>query len=371
MEAMPVQDMTYHYALVYSQTLPVAVFYFQEFDYKLADMNANVEVDKLNGAKSMFDKLKGSIASGFKNINIRLLIGGNAYISGEYGFETIPTFPKDNFAAMLNNVVNKVISTKKSGKKIFGVLVKDFDQENQKVQEDIVSQGYFKFTVDPNMTIKIPKGLQSFDDYMELFSSKYRVRAKSYQKKFKGVVSEVFSLEQIVKHYDAIQKLYHNVEEKAGFNLLKVPEQYFIELKKNLDEAFQFRAYFYEGQMVGFAASFGWKNTLEANFVGLDYEYNQSLAIYQNMLYDFVNQAISSGYDILNLGRTALEIKSTVGAEPDLMGLFVKSANPIYNRIVAPIFGNLKQTEWIQRRPFREEKNEEVVGSEVKTSAQL
>jgi hypothetical protein len=103
-----------------------------------------------------------------------------------------------------------------------------------------------------------------------------------------------------------------------------------------------------------------WQSKLEAHFVGLDYEYNTSKGLYQNMLYDFIRQAIEAKSDTLYLGRTALEIKSTVGAEPDLMSLYVKSANPIYQRIVGPIFGNLKQTDWIQRRPFKDALSEEI-----------
>jgi hypothetical protein len=191
------------------------------------------------------------------------------------------------------------------------------------------------------------------EQFIELFSSKYRVRVRSCEKKFKGVESRLFSLEEIVKHYSAIKNLYNNVEEKAGFNLLKVPENYFIELKKNLEESFLFRAYFLEDKMVGFSTSLIWHDMMEANFVGLDYEYNQTYGLYQNMLYDFLKQALNSKIKVLSFGRTALEIKSTLGAVPNHMTLLVKSPNALFNRLIPSIFSNLKQTEWIQRRPFK------------------
>ncbi len=352
-EAMPTQNMAFHYCIVYQQTLPVAVFYFQEFDFNLADMNANVETDKLKESMSMFEKLKSSVASGFKNVQLRLLVAGNCYVSGDYGFQLVPEFPKENFGLVLDNAIQKITQANRDGKKIQGILVKDFSETQSNLSQSLQQKNYFPFHVDPTMVLQIPEGISTMEQFIELFSSKYRVRVRSCEKKFKGVESRLFSLEEIVKHYSSIKNLYNNVEEKAGFNLLKVPENYFIELKKNLEDAFQFRAYFLEDKMVGFSTSLIWHEMLEANFVGLDYEYNQTYGLYQNMLYDFLKQALEAKTKTINFGRTALEIKSTLGAVPDNMTLLVKSPNALFNRLIPSIFSNLKQSEWIQRRPFK------------------
>ncbi|MFT5053265.1 MAG: hypothetical protein ACI9FU_000093 [Granulosicoccus sp.] len=63
--------------------------------------------------------------------------------------------------------------------------------------------------------------------------------------------------------------------------------------------------------------------------------------------------AISSPVD---LARTAMEIKSTVGAEPEMHMLMVKSTNSITNSILRPFIKNIKQVDWIQRRPFKFQK---------------
>lgn len=352
-EAMPTQNMAFHYCIVYHQTLPVGVFYFQEFDFSLADMNANVETSRLNGSVNLFDKLKNSVSSGFKNVQLRLLVAGNCYISGDYGFCLLPDFPELNFSLVLDTAIQKIIQSKKDGKKIQGILVKDFSETQSEFTSGLKEKSYFPFQVDPNMVLTIPEGIKTLEEFVELFSSKYRVRVRSCEKKFKGVESRYFNLEDIVKHYEQIKKLYQNVEEKAGFNLLKVPETYFIELKKNLEDAFLFRAYFIEDKLVGFSSAFVWNTKMEAHFVGLDYEYNQPFGLYQNMLYDFLKQALDAQSKVLYLGRTALEIKSTLGAVPDQMTLLAKSPNALFNRLVPPIFSNLKQTDWIQRRPFK------------------
>jgi hypothetical protein len=58
-----------------------------------------------------------------------------------------------------------------------------------------------------------------------------------------------------------------------------------------------------------------WKHSY-AGFVGLDYDYNRDCALYQNILYRILDDAIKEGASSVDLARTAMEIKSTMGAEP-------------------------------------------------------
>jgi len=352
-ESMPSQNMTYHYCIAYQHTLPVAVFFFQEFDFKLADMEANVETDKLADAKPLFDKVKSSVLSGFKNVQLRLLIAGNSYITGDYGFHLGQNFPMENFGLVMENIIQKITNTKRDGKYIQGVLIKDFSKEHTGFIKSLEQKKYFPFQVDPTMILQIPDGITTMEKYIELFSSKYRVRVRSCEKKFIGVSSRLLDMEEMKSSHSIIQQLYKNVEENAGFNLLKVPENYFLELKKNLGDAFQFRAYFLNEKMVGFSTSLLWQNMLESNFVGLDYEFNQTHGLYQNMLYDYLKQAMEANIKTIHFGRTALEIKSTIGAIPEHMTLLVKSPNSVFNRLIPRIFSNLKQSEWVQRKPFK------------------
>ena len=68
--------------------------------------------------------------------------------------------------------------------------------------------------------------------------------------------------------------------------------------------------------MVGFSTSFVNGDVLEANYVGLNYEFNHDKAIYQRLLYDFVEMAINLKSKELHLGRTSETIKSQIGAVP-------------------------------------------------------
>jgi hypothetical protein len=76
--------------------------------------------------------------------------------------------------------------------------------------------------------------------------------------------------------------------------------------------------------------------------------------LYLNILYKLVQQAIYLKVYKLQFGRTAMEIKSSVGALPQHMFLFVKHVCPIRNFLVHTAVKNLsKNPEWTIRIPFK------------------
>jgi hypothetical protein len=70
-------------------------------------------------------------------------------------------------------------------------------------------------------------------------------------------------------------------------------------------------------------------------------------------LYDFVDEAIQAGCTELRLGRTAEEIKSTIGAMPVNMTLYLNHGNILKNALLKPILCQIKPTEYPHRFPFK------------------
>src|SRR5215210_4222729 len=59
MEIKPARNMSFHYALVYNDIVPVAVLYFQEFDFLLANISRNVNVARIENILNGLKKLAG------------------------------------------------------------------------------------------------------------------------------------------------------------------------------------------------------------------------------------------------------------------------------------------------------------------------
>jgi hypothetical protein len=96
-------------------------------------------------------------------------------------------------------------------------------------------------------------------------------------------------------------------------------------------------------------------NSIEAHYIGLNYEVNEQMELYQNILYDFVELAIINKNDHVNLGRTAAEIKTTIGAKAHDLICYIQPQNTVSKLIVKPFIEFLSPKDWIPRNPFKEE----------------
>lgn len=64
--------------------------------------------------------------------------------------------------------------------------------------------------------------------------------------------------------------------------------------------------------------------------------------LYLNMLYDMIAYSINKGFKEVVFARTALEIKSSVGAKPAEMFGFIQHSNSLINRKIDAIFDYLE-----------------------------
>ena len=76
--------------------------------------------------------------------------------------------------------------------------------------------------------------------------------------------------------------------------------------------------------------------------------------LYLNMLYNMTEFGIEHNFKKIIFGRTALEIKSSIGAEPVYMSGFILHTNSFLNKYIGKIFQKLEPNlEWNQRHPFK------------------
>jgi len=74
-----------------------------------------------------------------------------------------------------------------------------------------------------------------------------------------------------------------------------------------------------------------------------------------NILMDLVKDGINQRAKSVYYFRTALEIKSSVGAEPHDMTCYFKHTRPLLNKLVPYLFNSfVPQQSWKQRHPFKD-----------------
>lgn len=121
-----------------------------------------------------------------------------------------------------------------------------------------------------------------------------------------------------------------------------------------MGEQFQLHAYFLGDTLVAFRTLIYNYDELDAHFLGVDDAYNREHQVYLNILYDLVNDAIEAKAHRLDFARTALEIKSSVGALPEEMICFFKHRNSLSSKLIQLVFDSFNpKEEWQPRSPFK------------------
>lgn len=82
---------------------------------------------------------------------------------------------------------------------------------------------------------------------------------------------------------------------------------------------------------------------------------NQREKVYTNILLNLIEQGIEHKISTIDFGRTALEIKSSVGAEEEKLFCYITHRSKLYNKFISKLLDFLKPEEpWIKRNPFKE-----------------
>lgn len=285
---------------------------------------------------------------------VRVLLCGSALGSGEFGFHYDETQIEPQAAfSLLTRMMDRIKREEQQQGRPIGVMaIRDFGPDHQGHAKALPEAGYSPLVAEPAMVVPLDPSWTSMNDYMGAMSAKYRKRVKDARKYGKGLIKSQLNAEQIEANSGRIKELFDNVIGQAGFRLTNLEPTTFVQMKRELPEAFHFTAYHLEEKMVGFTVLYTMGEESEAHLVGIDYEYNIPTRLYQNMLYDFIECSMEHGCKCVHMGRTALEIKSTVGAEPVDLAFYVRHSHPLYNSLIRPALSLIPETEWTQRRPF-------------------
>lgn len=287
-----------------------------------------------------------------KQLSKDVMILGNNMLTGQNGFYFNTSKISTEKAITLLKEASKGVSNVLGKTSL--VIYKDYQKSFLKNFDKEKFKSFYRFSVQPNMILNIKPDWKSFEDYSNDLSKKYRARLKSAKKKIDGIQKIELDIKSIKKYQNEMNILYQNVAENAPFNTFFLTENHFESMKQNLKDNFKVFGYFFNEKLIGFYTLILNNNDIDTYFLGYDKEIQKEKKIYLNMLFDMTEFGISNQFKRIVFGRTALEIKSTVGAEPvEIFGL-IKHNNKAINPFMEKIFTSLNpKKEWIQRKPFK------------------
>lgn len=286
----------------------------------------------------------------FWNEHIKILFCGNVFLSGEHGIRSADRVSKDEIMTQIGTALDAVAANTKP---LHAIFIKDFKKESLKNTRKFLNFGYSEINVEPNMIVQLDPKWKTFEDYKNILKSKYRVKANKADSSSSNLDTRLFTEHDFETYKEELQALYQNTITNASFNAQILNLNTYIHLRATLKDDFIVKAYFLEDKLVGFLTALVNKNTLDAHFIGIDYQLNKSHAIYPRILNDYVRLGIEKQVSSINLGRTASEIKTTIGASPLQLSCYIKHKNPFLNSLVKPFFRRIKIKEFKQHSPFK------------------
>jgi hypothetical protein len=342
-----VHEMAFRYLVFYNEnSVPVAIAAVQFLTF----------VDKEYQEREQLCMVRNQIKNHLvDSTGVKVMTCGSPFSCGENGFLYDNEISEKEAYKNLSKALIQLQKNEKNTLNSSVILLKDFWPSSDSASKILKSDSFREFMIDVNMVMKIDATWKSREDYLQSMVTKFRTKAKSALKKSEQVKKINFQEADIVGYQKEIDALYLAVVEKSDFTFGSLNAETFVCLKRNLKDKFLIQGYFINDQMVGFSSAFICDGVMDANYVGIDYTLNKEYAIYQRMLYDYVSLAIETNCTELRFGRTAEEIKSTVGALPVNMKLFARHRNSVKNSLLKPIVNSISPSSFEQRYPFKAE----------------
>ena len=291
----------------------------------------------------------------FRNFCSNVLVLGNNFFTGQNAFVFDINADKTALLSTLKNAAIQLkTQLKNQGNPVHITSIKDFTSDEIKYFDKQVFADFTSFVVQPNMIFSIDKKWKNEQDYIADLSKKYRDQYKRSHKKAEQITKTKLDLEAIKSLQKIINKLYFYVAKNAPFNTFFLAENHFENLKENLHDNFLFYGYFINNELVGFNTLIKNGSKMETYFLGYDEQVQRDKMLYLNMLYDMIGYSIKKQFSQIIFARTALEIKSSVGAKPLEMTAFMRHENKFINKFM-PFFIRYFEPKvaWQQRNPFK------------------
>lgn len=210
-------------------------------------------------------------------------------------------------------------------------------------------------TAEPFMVLELDSAWKTFEDYLGAMKTKYRTRAKR-------AMTLSAHCEQCActdwPDADWLEWAGELLGKTLADKVVALPEDLrdlLATFKRVYGSDFHVLGYRSHGKWVGFITALHEGDTLFALHMGFEPEFAREAQFYQRSMMDVVALGIELGVKRVNMGRTATEIKSTLGAEP-VENSYVFMANCRWMRWLVQAYVRWfhRLPKYELRSPFRE-----------------
>jgi predicted N-acyltransferase len=342
-------DISLHFALFRRKGEVCGAAVFQLTGFEAPDIRQNMAEEK-----PLLQWITRRMTSGTQRQCI--LICGNAFATGEHGYSFHPELNAKKAMDALCYCITALLKVlKEDGRKVVAVLVKDFYPGRFEHAYALGKCGFREFNVDRNMVMPLDAAWRTLDDYLADLVTKFRTKAHAALERSRELQVKRLDAAAIHSQSEQIDVLFRYVHEKADFRLGSLNAETFAALEKTMGNDFRMYGYFLGDKMIGFRTTLLGADCLDAHMVGIDYTYNKEYALYSRMLYDYISEGIEARVCRIVFGRTAGEIKTTVGALPVDLKCCIRHPGKVSNLLLGLLFRYVQPSPFPIRQPYKKE----------------
>ena len=336
-------NITFKYIVIYNDNKAIGLANIQIISLGINVILKNIKISTV---------VKKSLHFLFCKYPLKILFCGNVFLSGEHGIFLNQEIDKKAAFLVISETI-KNISSLKENRPLHAIFIKDFYQDSLHITDHLLPYNYTKMKVEPNMIFKLASHWSSFEDYLVDLKSKYRIKVNKADNTSSVLTAKLFNEDDFKTYKNELQSLYENTIANANFNAQVLNLNTYIKLRALYKEKFIVKAYLIKDKLIGFLSALVNNNNLDAHFIGLDYELNKTYAIYPRILNDYVRLGIEQQVSQINFGRTASEIKTTIGATPENLICYTRHTRNSINKILTPFINNVKLKDFKRHSPFK------------------
>lgn len=233
------------------------------------------------------------------------------------------------------------------------IVLKEFPDHYRNVLSSFVQSGFTRVPSMPLTVLNIQ--YSSFDEYMQkALNSATRSKLRRKFRATIGVPIELTVSCDATPIVDEIYPLYLQVYNRSKLHFEKLTREYFCQLGKLMPDRVRFFVWRHEGKAVAFGECIVHRQTVFAEYLGLDYSVALRLHLYHYVFRDLVNWAIANGYKLFQSSGLNYDPKLHLRHRLKPVDLYVKHTSPIINlaiRMALPWLEPTRYDETLQKFP--------------------
>ena len=339
-----------HAALVYLDGRPVAA---------VAAQSIRVREDNLPKGDRATRRRERTWWRAIAGIDQRVLVCGNLLSWGNHGV----AFAPDVEPGLVWPGVTEALYRLRKADRLFGqtdlILVKDLPGDDGVAAQALHPYSYRPFATEPDMVLALDTGWSTFSDYLASLRKDYRKAMRNTHKEIDeaGLSVHRLSAEEMQSESAALYRLYLEVLEKQRFRLVTLAPSYLAAMAAAFGEDFVTSGVrTADGRLVGFVSTLRDGEGAVGYYIGFDRQLAAAgVPLYLRLLQAVVEDAISLRASCISFGRTALEPKARLGAEPRGLCCLVRHRIDPLNVVVRGLIETMPEPDLPpERNPFRE-----------------